>query len=223
MFAAIIVAAGSSRRAGFDKLAAPLGGKAVLRHSIDAFVEAGAAPIVVVCPEERWTALGLDDLAEKQVIRVDGGAERHHSVQAGLSALPSGCDYVAVHDGARPLILVEDILRCLDVARETGAAACAHPVVDTLKRADTEGNSLPECVDRTQLWGMETPQIFERALLEEAYALVQSEGILVTDEVSALESLGRATRLVPGGFNRKITLPDDLALAELVWQQRAQR
>lgn len=222
MFCAVIVAAGSSRRAGFDKLAAPLAGLPVLRRSIDAFVAAGAAAVVVVCPLTRWQETGMADAVFPiPVNRVDGGAERQDSVAAGLAALPPGTRMVAVHDGARPLITPEGIRSCLAAAEECGAATCAHPVVDTLKRADAQGLSLPEKVSRDCLWGMETPQIFRLDLLRRAYAHVREQALVVTDEVSAVESLGVATRLVQGGVNMKITLPGDLELAELIWTHRA--
>ncbi|MCQ2365294.1 MAG: 2-C-methyl-D-erythritol 4-phosphate cytidylyltransferase [Akkermansia sp.] len=222
MFAAVIVAAGSSRRAGFDKLAAPLAGVPVLRRSVEAFVAAGAAAVVVVCPESRWMETGLaEENFPIPVTRTDGGAERQDSVYAGLRALPDGMDFVAVHDGARPLVTPEGIRACLEAAAQTGAAACAHPVVDTLKRADAAGLSLSEPVSREHLWGMETPQIFHIALLREAYDTVRAQGLTVTDEVSAVETLGVPTRLVQVGPNLKITLPGDLELAELIWMHRA--
>lgn len=222
MFCAVIVAAGSSRRAGFDKLAALLDGVPVLRRSVDAFVAAGAAAVVVVCPESRWKETGLATVDfPVPVSRVDGGAERQDSVAAGMAALPAGTRMVAVHDGARPLITPAGIQTCLAAAEKTGAATCAHPVVDTLKRADAEGRSLPEKVSRENLWGMETPQIFRLALLQEAYEYVKSQKLVVTDEVSAVEALGVSTQLVQGGANLKITLPGDLELAELIWKHRS--
>ena len=221
MFCAVIVAAGSGRRAGFDKLSATLDGVPVLRRSVDAFVSAGCDAVVVVCPPERWEATGLASASfPVPVMRVDGGAERQDSVAAGLEALPGGTDLVAVHDGARPLITAEGIRRCAEAARESGAAACAHPVVDTLKRADEHDFSLPEAVSREHLWGMETPQIFKLALLQDAYKLVKARGLAVTDEVSAVEAAGVQTRLVQVGANMKITLPGDLELAELIWKHR---
>lgn len=221
MFCAVIVAAGSSRRAGFDKLAAPLAGVPVLRRSVDAFVAAGAAAVVVVCPESRWVETGLAAADfPVPVSRVDGGAERQDSVAAGLAALPAGTRMVAVHDGARPLITPQGIAACLAAAEETGAATCAHPVVDTLKRADAAGKSLPEKVSREHLWGMETPQIFRLELLLQAYQYVKEQALVVTDEVSAVEALGVPTQLVQGGANLKITLPGDLELAELIWKHR---
>lgn len=221
MFCAVIVAAGSSRRAGFDKLSASLAGEPVLCRSVQAFVEAGCAAVVVVCPEERWQSVGLATAAYPvPVFRVDGGAERQDSVAAGLAALPADTRWVAVHDGARPLITARGIRDCLQAAAQTGAAACAHPVVDTLKRADAVGCSLPEKVSRDCLWGMETPQIFDIALLRRAYSCVAEQGLVVTDEVSAMETIGVATRLVQTGPNLKITLPGDLELAELIWLHR---
>lgn len=223
MFCAIIVAAGSSRRAGFDKLAAPLAGEPVLCRSVRAFVEAGCATVVVVCPEERWLTVGLATAAwPVPVLRVDGGAERQDSVAAGLAALPTGTRWVAVHDGARPLICPQGIRDCLVAAAQTGAAACAHPIVDTLKRADGAGFSLPEKVSRDCLWGMETPQIFDLKLLQQAYRCVEEQSLVVTDEVSAMETLGVPTKLVQVGPNLKITLPGDLELAELIWKNRHQ-
>lgn len=216
---AVIVAAGASRRAGFDKLAAPLCGVSVLCRSIEAFAEAGAAHIVVVASRERWDAAGVGTLSLPcPLVRVDGGAERQDSVASGLAALPSCCRWVAVHDGARPLIRPADILRCFEAARRCGAAACAHPVADTLKRADDGAFTLPGAVSRECLWGMETPQIFDVGILRRAGAYVRREGVRVTDEVSAVEAVGVRTALIPGGCNVKITWPGDLALAEAVWR-----
>ncbi len=221
MFAAVIVAAGSGRRAGFDKLAALLEGVPVLRRSVDAFVEAGCEAVVVVCPPERWAAVGLDSAQfSVPVLRVDGGAERQDSVAAGLAVLPLSVRWVAVHDGARPLISPAGIRACREAASRTGAAACAHPVVDTLKRVDAEGRTLPEPVSREGLWGMETPQIFDRRLLELAYAEVKTRGLVVTDEVSAMQAIGIATTLVQVGVNMKITLPGDLEMAACLWRNR---
>jgi 2-C-methyl-D-erythritol 4-phosphate cytidylyltransferase len=121
---------------------------------------------------------------------------------------------VAVHDGARPLIHPSQISRCLAKARETGAAASARPVSETLKRADEAGRVCGS-VDRSGLWIMETPQVFARPLLVQAYEAVLREGVLVTDEVSALERLGHPVWLVDNPTpNPKITWPPDLAVAE---------
>lgn len=224
--AAIIVAAGSSRRAGFDKLLAPLHGVKVLERSIRAFAGCREiTEIVVVCPEERFRAINAADMeTEVPVTRVDGGSERHESVKNGLAALLYTPELVAVHDGARPLITVEQISRCIQTARECGAAASAHPVTDTLKRANEERFTLPEQVDREGLWCMETPQVFQYQLLLDAYAAVTERNMKVTDEVTALQLIGHPTRLVHNhGPNPKITWPEDISCAEILLELKHRR
>jgi 2-C-methyl-D-erythritol 4-phosphate cytidylyltransferase len=136
---------------------------------------------------------------------------------------------VAVHDAARPLITPEQIERVFQQCAKHGAAALAEPVNDTLKRADSDpfdsrsGQALhvSGSVDRDQLYAMQTPQIFERRLIEEAYRSVCAKNIFVTDEVSAVERMGRRVVLVVNGdFNFKITYPRDLPLADFVLKQR---
>lgn len=218
MTTAIIVAAGTGTRMGFDKLLASLGGSPVILHTLRAFQNCpDIDEIVVVASEERAEVvqrLADDDSYSKLKAFVPGGAERHFSVWAGLQAVSAGCDLVAVHDGARPLIHVPQISRCVGRARETGAAASARPVSETLKRADAAGQVVGG-VDRAGLWIMETPQVFSLPVLREAYESVLREGALVTDEVSALEKIGHPVWLVENETpNPKITWPADLVLAE---------
>ena len=211
---AILVAAGSSRRMGFDKLASPLVGVPVLRRTLDAFLAAESiAEVVVVCPAERWELLGSSEFS-KPVRRVDGGKDRQDSVAAGLAALAAGARFVAVHDGARPLIAPADIDRCVTAAGGYRAAALARRVTETLKRSDADGFS-DGALSREQLWFMETPQVFEIPLLLEAYAAVTAQGLVITDEVSAMEAIGVRVKFVESCHpNLKITTPADLALAE---------
>lgn len=208
---AVIVASGSSRRMGFDKLAAPIAGLPVLRRTVEAFAaSAEIGRIIVVCPTDRFETLLAGCPAP--LVRVDGGKERHDSVAAGLAEVTA--DMVAIHDGARPLVTPEAIAACLDAAREHHAAALARPVTDTLKHATPDGLT-DAAVSREGLWHMETPQVFETALIRRAYAEVAAKGLVVTDEVSALETLGIPTRLVAHGSpNLKITHPADLKVAE---------
>ena len=203
---------------GFDKLLARLGECPVILHTLRAFQ---ACPdideMVVVSSADRVEViqrLGDDAALTKLRSFVEGGTERHLSVWAGLQALTPDCGYVAVHDGARPLIHPGQISRCIEKARATGAAASARPVSETLKRVDGEGR-VSGSVDRNNLWIMETPQVFAKTLLTEAYEAVLRDGALVTDEVSALERLGHSVWLVENPApNPKITWPADLALAE---------
>jgi 2-C-methyl-D-erythritol 4-phosphate cytidylyltransferase len=211
---AILVAAGASRRMGFDKLASPLAGIPVLRRTLDAFLAADSiAEIVVVCPEERWELLASGGFS-KPVSRVDGGADRQDSVMAGLAALSAQTDLVAVHDGARPLVAPADIDRCVAAAVEFRAAALARRVTETLKRSDAADFSAG-AVSREHLWFMETPQVFDVPLLLEAYEAVAAQGLAVTDEVSAMEAIGVQVKFIESiQPNLKITTPADLALAE---------
>lgn len=218
MTTAIIVAAGSSRRMGFNKLLAPLAGVPVLRRSLAAFQEcADVSEILVVASEEAaaavaaWKAQG--GLGKLRRI-LPGGAERHLSVWAGLNACAPETRLIAVHDGARPLIPPAQISRCITAAREHAAAACARPLTETVKRADAAGR-ITESLDREGVWIMETPQIFQRELLLRAYETVMRERLLVTDEVSAVQHLGTPVHVVKNASpNPKITFPEDLALAE---------
>ena len=234
MLTAIIVAAGSSERMGFDKLFALVSGKPIIAHTIAAFENTKCVDEVILVGR----ADSLDELRKivgqltkvKQVVA--GGAERSDSVRAGLDHLNPKCDFVAVHDAARPMITPEKITRVFEVCRSIGGAATlAEPINDTLKRADlaavaasakeTGDLIIKESVDRNGVYGMQTPQVFARKLLEEAYDLVAKKNVSVTDEVSAVELLGRKIVLVPNhDFNFKITYPRDLPLAEFVLKQR---
>lgn len=211
---AIIVAAGSSRRMGFDKLLAPLAGKAVLQRSIEAFLKSDeVSEVIVVCPQDRFDTLQLENIS-KPIHRVDGGTDRHDSVAAGLAALSEDTRYVSVHDGARPLISLEQISKVYHAAIDHQSAASARPVTETVKRADQNG-IVTEAIDRENLWLMETPQIFKSELLLKAYAEVQKKDKRVTDEVSAMELIGQTTHLVSNHSpNLKITYPQDIELAE---------
>ena len=215
MTAAIIVAAGSGTRMGFDKLLAPLSGEPVILRTLRAFeVCQDIAGVWVVAGGERGArikemAAGLTKLRGL----VPGGEARHLSVWNGLQALPEDCDFVAVHDGARPLIEPAQISRCIQKAAECGAAASARRVTETLKRADEEGR-VTGGIDRAGAWIMETPQVFRLSLLKSAYAEVIRRGALVTDEVSAVELSGHPVWLVENFTpNPKITLPGDLEIA----------
>ena len=199
---------------GFDKLLANLGGQSVLQHSIDAFTSCpDVSDVVVVCPEERYLELDLE-FANKVIQRVDGGADRHDSVAAGLAVLAGDIDYIAVHDGARPLITGQQIRKVLKSATKHGAAASARPVTETVKRADRDG-MVSAAVSRDDLWLMETPQIFKASLLVKAYQQVLQSGARVTDEVSAMELIGQPVQLVANdSANPKITYPADIKQAE---------
>ena len=247
MLTAIIVAAGTSQRMGFDKLFADLGNRPVVAHSIAAFQACPAVgSIVLVTRPEKKTV--FQELARtegwtKLHAVLSGGAQRHLSVWNGLQTLvddtagaaesagaPASAEpvgnavtfghsaedfqhFVAVHDGARPLVTPDMIERCLDMAQQVGAACCAAPVCDTIKRADANRH-IAGSIDRTNLWAMQTPQIFSLPLLLRAYKEVIAAGRTVTDETSAMDEIGQPVALLNSGdFNLKITYPQDLELA----------
>lgn len=225
MLAAIIVAAGSSQRLGFDKIAATIAGKTVLEHSVHAFASCPSVTeiIVVTRPDRVKEIHATMAKIGRKAVTVPGGAERHDSVRQGLEALGTEILFVAVHDAARPLITPEEIDAVYMAAREHGAASLAAPVADTLKRRGVDG-FVTESIDRHNVYGMQTPQIFALELLQEAYDRVHKLGKVVTDEVSAVELLGKRIVLVEASdYNFKVTYPRDLKLAELILKQRAEK
>jgi 2-C-methyl-D-erythritol 4-phosphate cytidylyltransferase len=228
MVSAIIVAAGSSRRMGFDKLFAPLNGKPVVWHSLKAFSDCREVDeIVTVVREDRvadFEKLIVAEELPKVGKIIVGGSERHHSVWKGLQAVESkGCEYVAIHDGARPLTTPKLIKACLEMARVHGAACCASPIPDTVKRASVE-QMVQESVERTGLWAMQTPQVFSSGLILQAYASLIAKHEMVSDEVSAVQKLGKKIALLKNeDWNFKITFPHDLELAEHVLTLRARK
>jgi len=221
----ILVAGGSSQRMGFDKLFAVIAGEPLIAHPIRAFERATSVDeIVVVAREDRHDEIrkiSRDRGFKKVLSIVPGGERRQDSVRAGLDRINHDAKYVAVHDAARPLITPKQIERAFEQCRVHGAAALAQPVNDTLKRADAD-LLVVGSVDRHQIYAMQTPQIFERKLLEDAYRAVYAENILVTDEVSAVERLGCKIALVlDDDFNLKITYPRDLPVADFILRERA--
>jgi 2-C-methyl-D-erythritol 4-phosphate cytidylyltransferase len=217
MITAIIVAAGSSSRMGFDKILADLAGKPVLRHaveafqsaeSIDAIVLVGSAPVIAAAghwPEDAT-------LSKLQAV-VPGGPERQDSVRLGLAAVPEGTTHVAVHDAARPLISPVAINETIAATRQHGAAVLARPIPDTVKRVDESG-WITSTVDRSGLWAMETPQASRLDWLAAALENVAAKGLHVTDEVSALQEAGHAVHAVRSHApNLKITWPEDIDTA----------
>jgi len=180
VLSAILVAAGDSRRMGFDKLFAAIAGTPVIAHTIRAFEDAKCADgIIVVARQDRHDEIKTivrDENFKKIRSIIPGGKHRQDSVRAGLNHLNSFTKYVAVHDAARPLVTPEQIERVFQQCVSHGAAALAEPINDTLKRADTD-LLVSGSVDRHQLYAMQTPQIFERQQIEEAYRAVYGKSI----------------------------------------------
>ncbi len=221
---AIIVGAGGSTRAGFDKLFASLAGRPVIAHSLEAFHGAECVDEIVVVGRagklDDVSALVASSGLTKVRAIVPGGERRQDSVQAGLSAASSAANFIAVHDGARPLITRGEIERVFAQAQEHGAAVLASSPIDTLKVADSE-QFVTGSVDRAHVFAMQTPQIFRRDLLLAAFDRVMKESLTVTDEVSAVQNSGVKVKIVPARCeNVKITFAPDLAVADFLLRQR---
>jgi len=220
---AVIVAAGASQRmGGLDKVFAPLGGQPILDRVIDAFQKCRSIDQIVVVVSQYNLKTGQQLATKHEWSKVTdvcpGGERRQDSVAAGLKYL-TDCQWVVVHDGARPLVTADLIEQGLEAATETGAAIAAVPVTDTIKVAgdDLIVQGTPP---RGNLWAAQTPQVFRSDIIIDAYRQARYE---VTDDARLVEQLGYKVKLYPGSYgNIKITAPDDLALAEILWQKNEQ-
>lgn len=242
---AIVLAAGSGRRMKSDvpKQYMPLGGRPLIWYALHAIEESSVIDdcILVACQEDILNGYVREQIVErcgfhKVTSIVPGGAERCDSVYCALRTVADkkaaasaedwetaeGDGYVFIHDGARPF-LTEDILkRCLAEVEKTGACVAGMPVKDTIKIADGEGYAA-QTPDRALLWQIQTPQVFETALITEAYERLMRDkekladaGIQITDDAGVVELLmERPVKLVEGSYrNIKVTTPEDIAVAE---------
>jgi 2-C-methyl-D-erythritol 4-phosphate cytidylyltransferase len=220
-FAVILPAAGQSRRfhdKAYKKPFAPLGGRAVWLHSAERFMNRPDVKQVIVCvsAEDRdfFDLKFGANIAILGVQVIEGGEHRTDSVQRALEKVKSEIEFVAVHDAARPCIADPWIESVFEAAKRDGAAILAAPVNATLKRADAKKH-ITQTVDREGLWEAQTPQVFRRELLIEAYAKRGRDP--VTDDAQLVERLGKPVTIVPcSQLNIKITTRDDLKLAEQV-------
>lgn len=225
--AAIVVAAGSSARmGGQDKIMLPLCQEPVIVHTLRSLEYSPYIQEIIVVTREDLivpiSRLCADNFLTKVSKVVLGGETRAHSVQKGISEVPNRAELIAVQDGARPL-LTEDVLEeVVLTAAKCGAAAPAIPVKDTVKRA--VNRIVEETPDRSQLFAVQTPQVFEADLIRAAMHQVVTEQLSVTDDCSAVERLGMKVTLTKGAEeNIKITTPSDLFIAEAILQWRGMR
>lgn len=220
----MIAAAGSSTRMGQAKQRILLQGQPVLLHTLRALqqVEAIDELLLIARPEDGadFAALAAENGITKLRQVVAGGDTRQQSVAAGLAALPQACTLVGIHDGARPLVSPADVAAVLTAAEESGAAALAVPVKDTLKRADESG-AVTATVDRAGLWRVQTPQVFRRDAFCAAMEAAMASGEDFTDDCQLMERAGHTVRLVPGqDANLKLTTPEDVRLAKALLQDK---
>jgi 2-C-methyl-D-erythritol 4-phosphate cytidylyltransferase len=222
-FAVILPAAGRSSRFGDPKqkkVYAELDGRAVWLRAVEAFVNRPDVGQIVlaIAPEDRelFERRYRANVAFLGVRVIDGGPERYETVARALEAVDPTCDFVAVHDAARPCVAAELIDAVFAAAEEHGAALPGLPVTDTLKRVGPDGLA-GATVSRAGLIAVQTPQAFRRELLERAYANRTGLGEAITDDAQLVEAIGHPCRIVEGSpFNLKITTPDDLTLASAI-------
>ncbi len=220
-FAVVLPAAGQSRRfrdSHYKKPFAPLDNRAVWLHAVERFVNRPDVEqvLLVVAPEDQQMVQERFG-ANLMILGIDlvlGGKTRAESVKKALVRLRDSIEFVAVHDAIRPCLAVEWIDQVFSAAVETGAAILAVPVAATLKRV-TQDSRVAETVSREALWEAQTPQVFRRQLLEEAYR--RASDLTATDDAQLVERLGHPVTVVPGSsLNLKITTKEDLKLAGLV-------
>ncbi len=221
----VVAAAGQGRRmgAGQNKLLLELAGEPILVHTL---TRLQASPLIaeivlVASPEEitiwtdRW---GLPQRFPKLTQVVAGGRERQDSVFQGLEAVSPEWQWVGVHDGARPFVADQELVDVIRAAQSSQAALLAVPVKETIKRVG-QGKVLAT-LERSSLWAAQTPQVFARPLIMAAYQAAARDGYCGTDDASLVERLGVEVTVVPGSYrNIKITTPEDLRVAEMLWRQ----
>ncbi len=219
--AAVVPAAGRGERLRGDtpKSLIPLRGRPLVQYPLEVLQRVEEIEtVVVVAPSGAVDAvrhLARSAGLSKVAAVVPGGTDRQASVACGLAALPSGPDIVLVHDGVRPFVSPSLVREVVAAAARDGAATAAVPVAETIK-SGAQGRVLTT-LDRSQLYLIQTPQAFRRALLEQAHREAERLGFRGTDDASLIERLGQPVKLIPGSpLNLKVTVPEDLILAEAI-------
>lgn len=205
---------------GMDKIFTPLLKQTLITYSLSVINDSPHVSfiVLVLAPGslERGRRLMRSNRWAKLIDVCAGGERRQDSVRLGLERLPQ-CDWVIVHDGARPLLDGETIASGLEAARSTGAAIAAVPVKDTIKMADAHG-VVTRTVERDRLWAVQTPQVFRRQLLADAHRSITRD---VTDDASMAELIGVSVKIFMGSYdNLKVTTPDDLVVARSILSDR---
>lgn len=227
MISAIVLAGGAGKRMNSDvsKQYMELAGKPVLQYPIEVFdshPEIGEIVVVIRKGEEE---LFESEIFSKQQFRknikiVRGGEERSDSVKNGLSVLDPKSDMVLVHDGARPFLDKKIIDHNISGCRTYGACVTAVPSKDTVKIVN-KFNEIVETPERSTVFLAQTPQTFKTEIISEALESVQEEGLAVTDDSMAVESLGVKVQIVEGSYeNIKLTTPEDMAVGEIIARKR---
>jgi 2-C-methyl-D-erythritol 4-phosphate cytidylyltransferase len=225
-WAAVIVAAGRGARLGRPKQFLELAGLPMVGWSIRRFAEMPEIEELIVATEaecvDRMRALVARLAPDRAARVVQGGASRQGSVYEGLAAVSRQIEAVLVHDGARPLVGASDVRAGMREVRKGRGALLAAPVVDTIKVVEPQSRRVSTTLDRRTLWAAQTPQFALAAELRNAHERARRDGITVTDDATLLERAGVEVVVVPAtGENFKVTLPTDVARAEMILRERA--
>lgn len=219
---AVVVAAGTAQRMqGIDKTMTELSGIPLLLRTVRALAASEKIDEIIIVTREALLAQVRELCGGEKKLRsvVPGGESRAVSVLCGLEAVNS--DLVAIHDGARPLVTVEIIDEAIEAAEAYGAAAPAVAVHDTIKLA--HNGVVAQTPDRSTLFAVQTPQVFDTEKIKSALRSAIEQGILLTDDCSAMEAAGHPVHLTAGSVeNLKVTVPSDLVLAEAILKRREQ-
>ena len=219
----MILGAGNGTRMGIDKskMLLEIGGKTVIERSVAAFSDMPEIDEIIVVCRECDVDLFSQLITDEDVSFVIGGETRQQSVMNAVETIDE-CDYIIIHDGARPLVTQKAIINTLDKAQECRAAATGVTVKDTIKVVD-DNLAIVDTPDRSRLISIQTPQIFDFVLYKEALKKAQADSKDYTDDCQLVENLGTKVYAVQGDYdNIKITTKSDIPLAENILKMRGE-
>ena len=224
----ILLCAGKSARMRdqvTDKILVPLNGKPVVNYSLEAFAKSGTVEEYIIAYRDQVQRIGISQAIENHPIAdlnirwVMGGSERQDSVYNALSQLTENIHYIFIHDCARPLIDGQSLITLKDMVKKDKAVTLAHQITDTVKQIESDNPDLRNLqlnnLDRSKLWAMETPQVFERNLIVQAYQSLKKDNIEATDDTTAVISYGHKVSFLESTKpNPKLTTPEDISMIE---------
>lgn len=210
-FAAIITAGGTSSRFGeTNKLLEKINNKEIIKYTVEAFIKSEINEIIICANKSIISTLDKIFTDKKNIRIIEGGQTRQESVYNGLKAVD--CDYVLIHDGARPLVSPKTIHDTMQSVIKNKAVSVMTKTIDTIKEVDESGRII-RTLDRSKLYNTQTPQAFEYKLIKSAHEKFEGENF--TDDAGLVEACGQEVYVVEGNYkNIKITTRTDIAIAE---------
>lgn len=226
MNSVVIVSAGrgSRMKADINKQFLKLQNKEVIAHTIDKFYNnENIGEIIVVVREDEAEFFKINIIEKygyKNIKIAFGGSERQDSVYNGLKMVDENCKIVLIHDGARPFVNNETIDNAIESAKENKCVIVGVPVKDTIKVID-ENNNVCDTPDRSTLWSIQTPQVFDYSLIMKAHEKAREDNYYGTDDSMLMEYFGQKVKVVEGSYNNiKITTPEDLKIGEEILRDK---